>query len=184
MEQKRTINNKLSWVFTILSIGELAAALAIVAYGLLKGHMSGLTCNVIMGAALGIYWLLADVAEPFAVHRFDGITQAQKEAYVKYILLDLVGFAGIAYFLFGVGGSTSGSSGGILGAVVYVVVMKPKRTTSRFFMDILIRKQSRQMRKSLKKQWRIHWKNRRKNRSRVWKVIGTNKKKKSGISWE
>ena len=58
MEQKRTINNKLSWVFTILSIGELAAALAIVAYGLLKGHMSGLTCNVIMGAALGIYWLL------------------------------------------------------------------------------------------------------------------------------
>ncbi len=26
MEQKRTINNKLSWVFTILSIGELAAA--------------------------------------------------------------------------------------------------------------------------------------------------------------
>ena len=92
MKQKRTINNKLSWVFTILSIGELAAALAIVAYGLLKGHMSGLTCNVIMGAALGIYWLLADVAEPFAVHRFDGITQAQKEAYVKYILLDLVGF--------------------------------------------------------------------------------------------
>ena len=133
MEQKREINKKLSWVFTILSIGELAAALAIGAYGLLKGHMSGLTCNVIMGAALGIYWLLADVAEPFAVHRFDGITQAQKEAYVKYILLDLVGFAGIAYFLFGVGGSTSGSSGGILGAVVYVVVMKPKRTNQQIF---------------------------------------------------
>lgn len=133
MEQKREINKKLSWVFTILSIGELAIALAIVAYGLLKGHMSGMTSNVIMGAALGIYWLLADVAEPFAVHRFDGISQAQKEAYVKYIVLDLVGFAGIAYFLFGVGGSTSGSSGGLLGAVIYVVVMKPKRQNQQIF---------------------------------------------------
>lgn len=133
MEPKRKINQKLSWVFTILSIGELAGALAIVAYGLLKGHMSGLTCNVIMGAALGIYWLLADVAEPFAVHRFDGISQAQKEAYVKYILLDLVGFAGIACFLFGVGGSSSGGGSGILGAVVYVVVMKPKRQNQQIF---------------------------------------------------
>lgn len=133
MEQKREINKKLSWVFTILSIGELAIALAIVAYGLLKGHMSGMTSNVIMGVALGIYWLLADVAEPFAVHRFDGISQAQKEAYVKYIVLDLIGFAGIAYFLFGVGGSTSGSSGGLLGAVIYVVVMKPKRQNQQIF---------------------------------------------------
>ena len=133
MEQKKEINRKLSWIFTILSIGELAGALAIVAYGLLKGHMSGTTSNVIMGAALFLYWLLSDVAEPFAVHRFDGITQARKEAYVKYILLDLVGFAGIACFLFGVGGSSSGSNSGILGAVIYVVVMKPKRQNQQIF---------------------------------------------------
>lgn len=133
MEQKREINKKLSWVFTVISIGELAGALAVVAYGLLKGHMTGTTCNVIMGAALVLYWLLEDIAEPFAVHRFDGITQAQKEAYVKYILLDLVGFAGIACFLFGVGGSSSGSNSGILGAVVYVVVMKPKRQNQQIF---------------------------------------------------
>ena len=133
MEQKREINKKLSWVFTVISIGELAGALAVVAYGLLKGHMTGTTCNVIMGAALVLYWLLEDIAEPFAVHRFDGITQAQKEAYVKYIILDLVGFAGIACFLFGVGGSSSGSNSGILGAVVYVVVMKPKRQNQQIF---------------------------------------------------
>lgn len=133
MEQKKEINRKLSWVFTILSIGELAGALAVVAYGLLKGHMTGTACNIIMGVALAVYWFLEDIAEPFAVHRFDGITQAQKEAYVKYILLDLVGFAGIACFLFGVGGSSSGSNSGILGAVVYVVVMKPKRQNQQIF---------------------------------------------------
>ena len=33
MEQKREINKKLSWVFTVISIGELAGALAVVAYG-------------------------------------------------------------------------------------------------------------------------------------------------------
>ena len=133
MGENREINKKLSWVFTILSVGELTVALAIVAYGLLIGHMSSLTSNVIMGAALGLYWLLADVAEPFAVHRFDGINKARKEAYVKYILLDLAGFAGIAYFLFSAGGGASGSSGGILGAVIYVVVMKPKRQNQQIF---------------------------------------------------
>lgn len=133
MEQKRKMNKKLSWGFTVISIGELAGALAVVAYGLLKGNMTETTCNVIMGAALVLYWLLEDIAEPIAVHRFDGITQAQKEAYVKYILLDLVGFAGIACFLFGVGGSPSGSNSGILGAVVYVVVMKPKRQNQQIF---------------------------------------------------
>lgn len=133
MEPKREINKKLSLVFTILSIGELVVALAIVAYGLLKGHMTGMTFSLVMTGALVVYWILADVAEPFAVHRFDGITQAQKEAYVKYILLDLVGFAGVAYFLFGTGGNTSSTNSGILGAVVYVVVMKPKRQNQQIF---------------------------------------------------
>lgn len=133
MEQKREPNKTLGWIITILSIGELVVALAIVAYGLLKGQMSGFTSNVIMGGALGLYWVLADIAEPFVVHRFDGITQAQKEAYVKYIVLDLIGYAGIACFLFGVGGSSSGSNSGLLGAVVYVVVMKPKRQNQQIF---------------------------------------------------
>lgn len=135
MEQKRKPNKKLSWMITILSIGELIAALGIVAYGLLNGRMSGTTSNIVMGGALGLYWLLADIVEPFAVHRFDGITQAQKEAYVKYIILDLIGYAGIACFLFGVGGS--GGNTGMLGAVVYVVVMKPKRQNQQIFYGII-----------------------------------------------
>lgn len=133
MEQKRERNRKLGWVIMILSIGELVAALGIVAYGLLKGHMSGMTSNIIMGCALVLYWILSDIVEPFAVHRFDGITQAQKDAYLKYIILDLIGYAGIAYFLFGVGGNASGSNGGLLGAVVYVMVMKPKRQNQQIF---------------------------------------------------
>lgn len=135
MEQKREQNKKIGWVITILSIGELIAALGIVAYGLLNGRMSGTTSNIIMGGALGLYWVLADIVEPLAVHRFDGITQVQKEAYVKYIVLDLIGYAGIACFLFGVGGS--GGNTGMLGAVVYVVVMKPKRQNQQIFYGII-----------------------------------------------
>ena len=92
MGENREINKKLSWVFTILSVGELTAALAIVAYGLLKGHMSSLTSNVIMGAALGLYWLLADVAEPFAVHRFD-ITHTHEtndRLYISYVTFTVI----------------------------------------------------------------------------------------------
>ena len=66
MEQKRKMNKKLSWGFTVISIGELAGALAVVAYGLLKGNLTETTCSVIMGAALVLYWLLEDIAEPIA----------------------------------------------------------------------------------------------------------------------
>lgn len=138
MKQKKEINQKLSLVFVIVSIAELAGALGIVAYGLFKGYLSGMTCNLIMSGALALYWLISDVIEPFALHRFDGITEGQKQAYLKYIALDFVGFAGIAYFLFGAGGNTSGSSGGLLGAVVYVVVMKPKRENQQIFYGNIV----------------------------------------------
>lgn len=133
MEQKREPNKTLGWLVTALSIGELIVALGIVAYGLLKGHMSGMTSNAIMGGALALYWVLADIVEPFVMYRFDGITQAQKEAYIKYIVLEFIGYVGIACFLFGVGLGSSGSNNGILGAVVYVVVMKPKRQNQQIF---------------------------------------------------
>ena len=131
MEQKREPNKTLGWLVTALSIGELIVALGIVAYGLLKGHMSGMTSNAIMGGALALYWVLADIVEPFVMYRFDGITQAQKEAYIKYIVLEFIGYVGIACFLFGVGLGSSGSNNGILG--VYVVVMKPKRHNQQIF---------------------------------------------------
>lgn len=118
-------------VLTAFSIGELAVALAVMSYCLLKGILTSFQCNLLMGAALALYWVLMDVAEPIALHRFENITLTQKEAYVKYILFDAIGFAGIAYFLFGVGGG--GSNSGILGAAIYVVAMRPKRESQKVF---------------------------------------------------
>lgn len=118
-------------ILTVFSIGELVAALAVMSYCLLKGLLTSFQCNLLMGTALALYWVLMDVAEPVALHRFENITLTQKEAYVKYILFDAIGFAGIAYFLFGVGGG--GSNSGILGAAVYVVAMRPKRESQKVF---------------------------------------------------
>lgn len=118
-------------ILTIFSIGELVAALAVMSYCLLKGLLTSFQCNLLMGAALALYWVLMDVAEPIVLHRFENITQTQKEAYVKYIVFDAIGFAGIAYFLFGVGGG--GSNSGILGAAIYVVAMRPKRESQKVF---------------------------------------------------
>lgn len=116
-----------------VSLLVLVGGLGIVGYGLLTKSIKSGTANIIIAASLAIFWVLSDLVEPRVAHRFDGINEVQKSAYLKYIILDLVGYAGIAYFLFDTG--TNGSNG-LLGAALYVVVMRPKRDSQQIFYGI------------------------------------------------
>lgn len=123
-------DKKKSRIIIIVALAQLVAALAIMIYGVLNHSLTNFQSNILMGGSLLIYWILADIAEPFLCHRFDGISQTQKESYVKYLLFDFAGYAGIAYFLLGMGSSQSGS---ILGAVVYAISIKPKQENQKIF---------------------------------------------------
>ncbi|MGN0355336.1 MAG: hypothetical protein ACI4EI_09725 [Muricoprocola sp.] len=123
---------KIRTIIPIVGILILAGALVIMSLGLIKGFLTGTQGNIVMGVALVLFWVLTDIIEPVVTHRFDHITNEQKMAYYKFILFDLAGYAGIAYFLFGVGQNSSG----IFGAVVYAVVMKPKRDARDIFYGI------------------------------------------------
>lgn len=122
-------------IVTVIALVQLVGALAIMIAGVMNKCITNLQSNILMGTALLLYWILMDVVEPRVAHRFDGITEAQKKAYPKYVLFDLLGFAGIAYFLLGMGSNQNGS---IIGAVIYAVSLKPKQDNQKIFMGQVV----------------------------------------------
>ncbi len=131
MEKK---NNRLKNLITGVALAQLAAVVIFGVFGAYKHIITGHQGDLMVGASLFIFWVLMDVAEPIALHRFDGITQRQKSAFLKFAAFDFAGLAGIAYFLFSMGG-TGGN--GILGAVVYAVSIKPKRENQDIFYGLV-----------------------------------------------
>ncbi len=83
----------------------------------------GTTYAVLLCAALAVFWLLTDVISPIAVHAFDGRSPKQKSAYMKYAGLELIGYAGLAYF--GITAMSNRSS--IYGAVAFLIATLNKR---------------------------------------------------------
>lgn len=117
-------------IITTVAIGQLIGALVLLILGVMNKKMTDLNSNILMGGTLLIYWILMDLAEPLLTHRLTGATKAQKDAYLKYVIFDFAGYAGIAYFLLGMG---SNQSNGIIGAVVYAISMKPKQENFKIF---------------------------------------------------
>lgn len=90
----------------------------------------GAFTGVIIGF-LVIYWILLDIVEPRLLHELDDITPERKSAYYKYIFMDAVGYAGLAFFVLSLGEK---GSMGILGAVVYVMAVSMKRKAKDEFL--------------------------------------------------
>ena len=120
---------KRPWV-TYLALAQLAIAVAIMTYGTFSKKLTGRQSDILITASLLIFWILTDIVEPVVMKRFAGITQEQKTAYMKFIALDFAGLAGIAYFLYSMGNA---GGNGIVGAMIYVITMKPKRDSQDVF---------------------------------------------------
>lgn len=114
----------------VIALAQLAIAVAIMIFGVLNKHMSTLQSNILMGGSLFLYWFLMDVADAYVRHQLEGISQERKSAYFRFAFLDFVGLAGIAVFLFSIGGN---NSYGLFGAILYAFTMKPKRESQEIF---------------------------------------------------
>lgn len=122
-------SKKRPWV-TYLALAQLALAVAIMTYGTFSRKLTGRQSDILITVSLLIFWLMTDILEPVVMKKFTGIAQEQKTAYVKFIVLDFVGLAGIAYFLYSMGNA---GGNGIVGAMIYVITMKPKRDSQDIF---------------------------------------------------
>lgn len=119
-QEKRKIRKKI----TIASFSLLAAALLFLVFIALAKPATNMIFYVGISLFLIVYWLLLDVIEPRMLHEFDGITSEQMSAYYKYAGADLIGYAGIAYFVFSIGGT---GNSGLFGAVIYILCVSIKR---------------------------------------------------------
>lgn len=122
-------SKKRPWV-TYLALAQLALAVAVMTYGTFSKKLTGRQSDILITVSLLIFWILTDILEPVVMKRFSGIGQEQKTAYVKFIVLDFAGLAGIAYFLYSMGNA---GGNGIVGAMIYVITMKPKRDSQDIF---------------------------------------------------
>ncbi|MDO4343629.1 MAG: hypothetical protein Q4C50_02380 [Eubacteriales bacterium] len=125
-------NTKINIIMGV-ALGQLILAVAVMIYGTFKKTITNSQSNGLIGVSLFLYWFLADVAEPFLMKRLDGISAERKSAYLKYILFDFIGLAGIAYFLLGMGNAGNSS---LIGAVIYVVTVRLKRDNQDIFYGI------------------------------------------------
>ena len=119
-EERRKIRKK-------ITIASIVLLLAMVAFLLYVGFSKQVPQIVFYGAIaifLVIYWVLLDVVEPRLLHERDGISEDRKRAYYKYAGTDLVGYAGIAFFIFNIGNA---GSVGLVGAVIYVLSISLKK---------------------------------------------------------
>ncbi|WP_394926389.1 hypothetical protein [uncultured Robinsoniella sp.] len=119
-EERRKIRKK-------ITIASIVLLLAMVAFLIYVGFSKQVPQIVFYGAIavfLVIYWVLLDVIEPRLLHDLDGISEDRKKAYYKYAGTDLVGYAGIAFFIFNIGNA---GSVGLVGAVIYVLSISLKK---------------------------------------------------------
>ena len=128
-QKKKKIRNGISLISILL-----VALVAVFLFIFIKNpNMNPMLFYLVISGFLLIYWILLDFGEPKLLGQFDGITRKQKEAHIKYVLLDLAGYVGIAVFIFSIG--TSGSLYGLAGAVVYIFTMTTKRKFRGIFLD-------------------------------------------------
>lgn len=119
-DERRKIRKK-------ITIASIVLLLAMVAFLIYVGFSKQVPQIVFYGAIavfLVIYWVLLDVIEPRLLHDLDGISEDRKKAYYKYAGTDLVGYAGIAFFIFNIGNA---GSVGLVGAVIYVLSISLKK---------------------------------------------------------
>ncbi|MDY3919043.1 MAG: hypothetical protein SOZ59_08595 [Candidatus Limivivens sp.] len=128
--QKKKIHRNI----ILVSVALVAAVIGFMVWCATTGRTESYLYNTAVILFLVIYCFLMDYLDPKLCREFEGITEQQKSDYRRFVLLDAVGYAGLAFFLASV--NMEGNMG-LLGIVIFAVTMKPKREARNAFYGIL-----------------------------------------------
>lgn len=106
-------------MINILSMGTLGVLILFLAFCAWRGLADTLIFPVGIGAMLALHWFFSDVLAVKWLDMFEGKTEDQKKSYYVYAGMELVGFAGLTYFLIDMQSTT--------GAIVYVACLFLKK---------------------------------------------------------
>lgn len=103
----------------LLSMGMLGVLILFLAFCAWRGLADTAIFPVGIGGMLLLHWFFSDVLPVKWLNMFEGKEDDQKKSYCVYAAMELIGFAGLTYFLIDMGSTT--------GAIVYVATMFLKK---------------------------------------------------------
>lgn len=118
-EQRRKKERQIN----LLSMGTLAILILFLIVVALSKKADTWLLPVGIGVLLALHWFFSDVLSVKWLNLFDGKNEEQVKSYYVYAGMELIGFAGLTYFLIDMNSTT--------GAIVYVATMFLKKK----FMD-------------------------------------------------
>lgn len=104
----------------VLSLGTLVLAGVFLLVCYLTKQVTTLVFPVGMSLFLLAYWAISNILPVVWANCFEGKNEAQKQAYYLYALIDLVGLAGLVYFVVDLESST--------GALIYAASIFLKKS--------------------------------------------------------
>ncbi len=119
---------------TLLRLSAFIPLVAIVAYMVWCASTKrefGIPYAALMATALVLFWVMTDIVVPVATGEFSDRTPEQMASYKKYAALELVGYAGLAYFAGAMNNNT-----GLYGAIAFALCTMYKRRFRDEYMGI------------------------------------------------
>lgn len=129
-DKKRKIQNGI----TAASLIMVGLVVVFLFFAATRSNLNETAFRSVIISFLAVYWVLLDFIEPKLLHQFDGISGEQKGAYVKFVLSDFVGYAGVVMFVFSLDGANTNI--GMIGAIIYLVMMGMKRKFKEQFLGV------------------------------------------------
>ena len=105
-------------VMTVIIIGY-------VAYGLATESINMLLFSLMRGGFVVIYLVLSDIVEPYRLGLLRELTQEKRSAFLKILLMDLIGGGALIYWIAGLGSETGSDI--LIPFLIYFLTVQLKR---------------------------------------------------------
>ena len=105
-------------VMTVIIIGY-------VAYGLATESINMLLFSLMLGSFVVIYLVLSDIVEPYRLGLLRELTQEKRSAFLKILLMDLIGGGALIYWIAGLGSETGSDI--LIPFLIYFLTAQLKR---------------------------------------------------------
>ena len=105
-------------VMTVIIIGYAA-------YGLATESINMLLFSLMLGGFVVIYLVLSDIVEPYRLGLLRELTQEKRSAFLKILLMDLIGGGALIYWIAGLGSETGSDI--LIPFLIYFLTVQLKR---------------------------------------------------------
>ncbi len=119
MDERR--KKKIKDILFAVSMLMLAGLFAFIIYMAATKRSTDMLYYGVIVVFLIVFWALTDILPITLTGGFEGKSDAQKQAYRTYAIIDAVGLAGLGYFAMSLNGN------GMMGAIVYAAAIMMKR---------------------------------------------------------